>query len=253
MNIAAYVLKAKLRRKDIYIVSAICALVVLLFSSGNSSLTIGGKSITSYASLLPIMFTVVLVFSGALTVALCLSTIPNEYKQGTSHLVWVRGVSQPQYHGGLLLGNLFSSIAILGFSYLGLVLFILAKGEFASLAQLPFAFLVSCVPIAFISIFTSVISISLPGMVGGLLGVLALVLGVAHPLFSMLANVLSGFVAQVVRTVLKIIPNLYALQTQAANVVLGKPMDAHCVLGGIFACYLLTHLLFVFKKKEAQA
>ena len=59
MTIMVTALKEKIRRKDLYIVSAIGVLVLLLFGTGSGTLSIDGVAVTDYKVLGPIMLTVV--------------------------------------------------------------------------------------------------------------------------------------------------------------------------------------------------
>ena len=129
MGIMKNALRERIRRKDIYVVMVIGLFIVLLCMSGTVTLSIDGVPVTEIRMLLPFVLNVASVIGGAMAVALSLRTIPNEYERKTSHLVWMRGISQWNYHGQLALANVISSVAALLVLYAGVVIFALAKGE----------------------------------------------------------------------------------------------------------------------------
>ena len=126
MGIMKNALRERIRRKDIYVVMVIGLFIVLLCMSGTVTLSIDGVPVTEIRMLLPFVLNVASVIGGAMAVALSLRTIPNEYERKTSHLVWMRGISQWNYHGQLALANVISSVAALLVLYAGVVIFALA-------------------------------------------------------------------------------------------------------------------------------
>ena len=105
MEIVMNVVREKIRKKMLYITTILGIMVVALFSSDMGSITIGGKNIKDYYILVPILINVVNVISGAVALAISVTTVPNEYERHTSHLIWSRGVSQSRYHMLLAIGN----------------------------------------------------------------------------------------------------------------------------------------------------
>lgn len=129
MTIMVTALKEKIRRKDLYIVSAIGVLVLLLFGTGSGTLSIDGVAVTDYKVLGPIMLTVVNAVNCMLTVVTSLGTIPNEYERGTSHLVWIRKVPQWRYHGELALANVLAGLVSEAILFAAMFVFMLAYQE----------------------------------------------------------------------------------------------------------------------------
>lgn len=112
MIITLTAVKEKIRRKELYIVSAIGIFIILLFGTGSdsSSLSINGVAITDYKMLAPILLIVVNAISCVLTAVMSLSTIPNEYERNTSHLIWIRKIPQYRYHIELALSNMITGL-----------------------------------------------------------------------------------------------------------------------------------------------
>ena len=107
-------IRERIRRKEAYVVLAI-ALFLLFFCSGeNSTIMTDGESLTGFHNMFMVMHVLVHAAGCILAVLLSYRTIPNEYARKTSHLVWVRGISQPVYHGGLTIANILASIGGLG-------------------------------------------------------------------------------------------------------------------------------------------
>lgn len=251
MSIVKGGIREKLGRKDIYIVSIICMLFVALFSMSNMNFSINGEPVTAYKNLMPILLIIVWGFGAALSIALSINTIPKEYERGTSHLIWVRHVPQWKYHGSLVLSNILSSFTALLFMFVAFSVFVFLKGDSLSILRIVGAFFVLALCTAIISTLTSVLSIKLPGMVSGFIALTVLLIGTFNPLLSTLANTLGGFPSQVLRFLLKLFPNFYDIQQQAANILLGKTVDVHALIGGTITLYIIVQFLFILKRKEA--
>lgn len=127
--IAKNALRERIRRKELYIVVAVGILILLLCSSGTATITMNGEPITSFDNMIVVMHTMVAAVGCLLEVVLGIRTIPNEYERKDSHLVWVRGISQPVYHGGLALANILSAMLATGILYLALAVYIVANGR----------------------------------------------------------------------------------------------------------------------------
>lgn len=249
MTIAINVLKEKLRRKDFYIIAALGLALVLLISSGASTLSVGGVEVTSFEGRFPIMMTLTSALACALAMSLSLATIPNEYRRHTSHLVWVRGVSQGRYHLGLTLGNVLASAASLMLLYLGVLAFVTIQGRTDLLPRLAVSWVLTTIPVALCSVAASALSIKLPGMLAGVLTALLVIVGLLQPLFGLILKLMSD--TGIVATLLKAVPNLYALQNQATRFALGQALDAHTLLVGLLFVYLLTLPVALLKRREA--
>lgn len=243
--------KEKLNRKDLYIVSVVCMIFVGIFSMSNMNFSINGEQVTSFSNLMPILLIIVWVFAGALTIVLSINTIPKEYERGTSHLIWVRDVPQWKYHGSLTVANILSSYASLILMYFAFGIFVVVKTSITSMVSIMFSFLIIALCVAIISALTSVLSIKLPSFVCGLISLVVLLAGTLNPVLSTLANALGGITARVLSFLLSIVPDFYAIQQQASNVILGKPVDAHVLLSAVLTLYIILQFLFIFKRKEA--
>jgi len=251
MVITRYVLKEKLHRRDFYIIGGIGAAVIALFSSAKASLSISGKYLTDLSMLLPIMLAILTLFGGALAITLSLSTIPNEYKSSTSHLVWVRGMKQMAYHTQLSVGSVLASLAALLMLFVGYALMLIGKGAASSLLRLPVLAMLASIPVVIVSLLTSALSISLSPMISGAISGVFLFLGLTHQVFDAIVNMLSGFAHTALAAVMKLIPNLYAMQKQGANYLRGDAVDAHIVLNGLLLVYIILQFILFQKKKEA--
>ena len=252
MTITRGILKEKLHSKEIYIVTLIGIFFILFFSSANMELTIQGEQVTSFANLVPVVMTILWFLSGAFSIVISVGTIPGEYKRRTSHLVWVRKISQTRYHGGLLLGNILTSFVVLFALYISFAVFVFVKGgAVGDLVRLPLMFVLSCLPVTVICVLTTIASVKLPTMVAGLLSLIVLIAGTSHPLLISLSNTLDDFSGTALRVFLLFIPDLYTLQEQACNLLFNKDLNLHSLLGGLLMIYVLSHLLLVLKRKEA--
>ena len=250
MTIAKNALREKIRRKELYIAAAIGFLVLTAFSSGAGTITINGKSITDYESLIPILITIVNVICGLLAIVLSIRTIPNEYERKTSHLVWVRGISQAQYHGGLALANIAASLLAAGMMYMGILLFSIVKHRVEGLPRLLPAFLILSVSVTIVSLLTSVLSIRLPVMAAGMIAAICYLTGILHGALDVYRGMVGGVVSLMLRGLLFLIPDLNEIQTQAGNLIRGYGISMHEIVKGLLFIYILSIFLFIWKRKE---
>ena len=185
-------IRERMRRKEAYVVLAI-ALFLLLFCSGeNSTIMIDGESLTGFHNMFMVMHVLVHAAGCILAVLLSYRTIPNEYARKTSHLVWVRGISQPIYHGGLTIANILASIGGLGLLYLAMAVYALLQGQSACALRLIPGFFVMAASVALVSLWTSVVSIRLPAGIAAAFGVLGAGTGVLWSALDLLRSSLGG-------------------------------------------------------------
>ncbi len=244
-------LRERIRRKDIYVVMGISLLLVLLCMSGAVTISVDGIPVTDIRLLLPFVLNVASVLGGGMAVALSLRTIPNEYERKTSHLVWMRGVSQWNYHGQLALANVISSVAALLVLYAGIIIFAGIKGETGVLLKSIPGFLLFACGTAGVSLFTSAMSLLLPGMAAGVLSAAVMLAGTMQPILRTLSGVVSGLSRGILKGILALTPDLYESQAQAGVFLLGKQTDIHSILGGLLFLYAGAVMVFVFRRKEA--
>lgn len=244
-------LKERMRRKEMYIIVVIAILLILFCSSDTTSITIDGEAVTGFSNMFMVMHTLVHGIGCILAVVLSLKTIPNEYERRNSHLVWVRKISQREYHGGLVLANILASLAATGILYFVLAVYAVVKGHAEVLLSMFPAFLILAVSVSFVSLFVSVLSIRLPVMAAAVLGVLVLIFGVFHGVMDIFKSMLGGVGGKCLSVFLQIVPDLNGIQKVAYQVVMGKGADAHIIFIVLFALWIASLGLFVFKKKEA--
>lgn len=251
MTITINALKEKIRRKELYVVAILGLFLVIFFSSGGGTLTIGGEPITGYHKMAPIMVIVVNALSAALAIALSIRTIPNEYERKTSHLIWIRDVKQWQYHAALSLANIISSLMAALIMYAGLFVFAIIKHETQGIYRLIPAFFIMAIGVCIVSLFTSLLSIVLPGMAAGVIAIGCFLVGILHSVLDIVRNMVGGFTGGILSILLKIIPDLNEIQAQAGHMISGEAISAHVILKDLLILYILTLFFFVFKKKEA--
>ena len=244
-------LKERMRRKELYIIAAIGVLLILLCSSDTTSLTIDGEPVTGFENMFMVLHVLVNAIGAILAVVLSIRTIPNEYERRNSHLVWVRGISQPVYHGGIAIANMLAAIMAVGILYIVLAVYTVINGHAGYLPKLLPAFLMVTVSVSIVSSFVSVLSIKLPGMVVGTIGALFVFVGIFHGLFDLFKSVLGGLGGKCIAALLWIAPDLNGIQKQAYNFVVGKDVEGHLIWVGLLTIWIISLGLFLFKKKEA--
>lgn len=244
-------LKERVRRKELYVVVVIGILLMLFCSSDSTSITMDGEPLTGFKNMFMIMHTLVNAVGVILAVILSMRTIPNEYERKNSHLVWVRGISQPEYHGGLAVANVLASVFAVGIFYVVLAVYAVINGHAGYLPKLIPAYMMVAVSVSIVSLFVSVLSIKLPGMLVGGLGALFAGIGVFHGMFDLLKSVIGGPGGKCISVFLWLIPDLNEIQKQAYNLVIGKNVEWHLIWTGLFVLWVISLGLFVIKRKEA--
>lgn len=250
-TITGIALKERIRRKELYIVVVIGVLLTLFCGSDSTSITINGEPLVSFRNMFMVMHVLIHVIGCILAVILSLRTIPNEYERHNSHLVWVRGISQVKYHGGLAAANVLATAISAGILYMVLAGYAIAKGHASYVLKMLPAYLIVVISVSLVSLFVSVLSICLPSMAVGGLAVLFAGAGVLHGLLDLFKSTVGGVAGACISFLLQIVPDLNGLQKQAYNLIMGEPIEAHLLWSGLLALWVISLGLFVFKKKEA--
>lgn len=244
-------LKEKIRQKVFYISAAIGIFILMLFTTGGASISIDGVAVTDYRMLAPILLLLVNALSCTLAVITGLGTIPNEYERRTSHLIWIRGVSQAKYHGFLVAANILSAMLSELILYLAVFIYMLQQNHGADLWRLLPAYCICTLSVCIISLLTGWLSILLPRYVAGTLSAFVMIAGILYSVLDLSKNILGGFSGKMVGCLLYIIPDLNGIQAQAGNILTGADVDIHVLLKGLFFAYIFLVLLLLTKKKEA--
>lgn len=250
MTIMRTALMEKVRKKELYIVGILGLLIVLLFSSGNSNITISGESITGYSSLVKILLIVVNAVSGALAIALSLGTIDKEYERKTSDLILVRGVSQTRYHTELALANIVASCLAGLIMYIGILVFSLTSGETSSVIRLIPSYLIVCISITFISLLTSALTIKLPGLLSGIIATVVFIVGICHGLLELISGIAGGLSSKIIDVLLTVTPDLNAIQQQASNILSNSKVEIFEILSVLLMIYIVSILFVVLKRSQ---
>lgn len=251
MTIALTALKEKLRRKELYIVSVIGVLIVIMFTTGAGQISIDGVAVTDYKMLSPIILIVINAVCCILSVIMSLSTIPNEYERHTSHLIWIRKVPQSRYHGELALANIMSGLISELILFVSAVIFILSKNRGGEIIKLLPAFLVIAVNVIIVCLMTSAFSIFLPKTAAGFISAFIALCGIFHGLLMLLKDILGGFAGGLIKVILTVIPDLNEVQAQAGNILSGSEFEIHPILKGLLFAYIFAVIIMLVKKREA--
>lgn len=251
MIITLTALKEKLRRKELYIISVISVFILLIFSTGTGTISIDGKAITEYETLAPILLIVINAVGCVLSAVMSVGTVPDEYERKTSHLIWIRGVSQARYHGELALANVLSGLASEGILFIAMGVFTAVNGKTNALWRLIPAYFITAINIAAVCLAATALSIVLPKLAAGALSTVIALIGIFHGLLYTLKDILGGFGGELIKYTLKLIPNLHEIQSQAGNVLRGSEADIHVILKGLLAVYIFTVFVVELKRKEA--
>lgn len=251
MTIALTAFKEKLLRRELYIISVIAILILVIFSSGTGTISVGGEPVTGFKMLAPILLTVVNAFACVFALITGLGTVPAEYERKTSHLIWIRNVPQYRYHGGLALANIMSAVCCEGILFFAITLFVINGGKDAEAWRLVPAFLTVGVNVVAMSVITTALSLVFSKTVAGAVAAVYAAGGIFHELLLTLKDVIGGVGGDIVRFTLKLIPDLNAVQTQAGNMLVGKDSDPHAIFAVLLAAYAFSMLILFYKRREA--
>ena len=251
MTITFTALKEKIRRKELYIVSVIGALILLVFGTGTGSISINGEAVNDYKILAPILLIVVNAISCVLAVIMSLGTIPTEYERNTSHLVWIRKIPQYRYHGELTLANTFTGLISEAILFVPIFIFMMSNGRGDEFLQLVMAYFIIGLNVTIVCVMTSALSIVIPQFMAGAIAAAATLVGIFSSLLATLKDIIGGFGGVMVKYALKVIPNLHKIQSEATNALCGNHVDIHVILTGLLAVYVLTVFILVCKRMEA--
>lgn len=249
--IVKYALLEKLQKKGLYIISALCILLLLLISSGSTTITIDGEPVTGFRMMFPVLHTITNALSCIFAAVLSCTTIPEEYERRSSHLIWSRGISQTVYHGGLALANIIAACIPTFLQYIILGGYAALNGHGEVIRMLCPAFLILTLNVVVVSAFTSAVSIPLPGMPAGVIGVLLALLGIFHSLLEMYERVIGGVPSRLLNALLAVTPNLHKIGVQAEHILIGEKVSTHVLLVGLLFVYVNTAFLYILRKKEA--
>lgn len=249
--IARYQIYEKLHEKSFYILTALGMAFLFVIASGTASLSINGEAVTGFRTMFSILHTLANALACMFAALISSTTIPKEYERQSSHLVWSRRISQPVYHGGLTLANF--AVAALHASALMLVLvvYVLRNGEGASLPMLIPTFLFLLLNVAAVVVFTSAMSILMPGTVALVFGLLLSLFGMGHTMLEMVARTIGGFSSTLIRVLLTIVPNFYGVAAQARRIMAHEAATPHVFIATFAFLYIATLLIYVFRRKEA--
>jgi len=241
----------KIRRKEIYIFVFVGLLLLLFLSSNGTSISVGGEPITGFHQMFPVIMVVLNAVICLLTLVLSLSTIPNEYRRKTSHLVWIRGISQERYHFALTLANfLAASVGVL-ILMVALSVLMIAKGQAVLLPRLFLAYPVLLLNVAATAMVSGVLSVKCSPMAAGFLSLLLILSGILSPVMDMIRFMVSGLPSVLLRVLLWLAPKLDTVRAVSAQWIVSGELP----LNGLFQAGLWIFVVglgfLVLKRKEA--
>lgn len=253
MIITLTAVKEKIRRKELYIVSAIGIFIILLFGTGSdsSSLSINGVAITDYKMLAPILLIVVNAITCVLTSVMSLSTIPNEYERNTSHLIWIRKIPQYRYHTELALSNMITGLAGEAILFGAIIIFMISHDKADELLRLIPTYLIMGINVAIVSLMTSAFTIAMPKFLAGVISVGVTLFGIFYGIIALFKDMVGGLGGKMIKYILKLVPDLNGIQREAGDFLCGNNFDIHYIFVGLLFVYAFVALIFVLRRKEA--
>lgn len=244
-------LRERIRRKELYIVMVIGLFLILLCGSDSTSITINGEPLVGFCNMFMVMHVLIHAAGCILAVILSIGTIPREYERHNSHLVWVRGISQPAYHTGLAAANLAAAAIAVGILYGVLAGYAAVKGYACLIPKMIPAYLIVVVSVSLVSLWASVLSICLPSFLTGVLAAAFAVVGILHGFLELFKSMVGGGSGVCIAILLRAVPDLNGLQKQAYHFIVGEHVDTHLLWTALLALWVISVGLVVLKRKEA--
>lgn len=244
-------LRERIRRKELYVVMVIGILMILFCGSNSTSITINGEPLVGFRNMFMVMHVLIHVVGCILAVILSVGTIPREYERHNSHLVWVRGISQTAYHGGLAAANLAASAIAVGILYGVLAGYAAVKGYAYYIPKMLPACLIMAASVSLVSLWASVLSIRLPSFLTGVLAAGFAVVGILHGFLELFKSMSGGGSGVFLSILLRVTPDLNGLQKQAYNFIMGEAVDMHLLWTALLALWVISVGLIFLKKREA--
>ncbi len=243
------VIKEKLRNKIIYVFGILGAILMVLVSTGDG-LSINGIKITTFEQRVPVAIAMN-SFVGCLTaIVISLQTIPSEIERKTTHLILSRRIDRGKYMFALTIGNISASVMTMFALNLSLIVFIALLGRIDLLFSVLGSIMIMNINVMVLSAIVSVLSIRIPLFLNAILSIGIYFVGVFHNLLSTLSNAVEGPSGLLLGFILKIVPNLSAVQNQAAGALINAPIDFYpLVIQLIFAYVAITLTFFMFKQE----
>ncbi len=248
--IALTAFKEKIRKKAFWVVFALTALITLLFSTGAATISVNGESVTDYKVLMPIMLTVLNAVSCAMAIVFSLNTIPKEYERHTNQLVFIRGVSQPQYHGQLAAANTATSLVSHAILFLGLTVYIFINKNTGDFLWILPAYLYSGIGVILVSLLATLLSIVVSEIIAGVIAVMIMLFGIFYPLIELLKGMAGGFAGKVFKALLFVLPDLHSVQSAAGSLITEHSFDPHVMFVALFYAYLFALGIILCRRKE---
>ncbi len=253
LTIIKAALQEKTRRKDFLVVLGVGILFLLLISTGTASISVNGESITGFSRMLGVLISISTAIICLLSIILSLSTISNEYKRRSSHLVWVRGISQAKYHTSLAGANFLASCLAALVLYAVLIYYFVSQGQGLLIPRLLPAFLMTLISVAACTTLTSVLSLFLSPLATGIISFLIVGAGLLANSLETLSYLSEGVSSTLIRLILKISPDLSSVSAQTTAWLQGENILINPLLRVVLWAYLLSWILIIFKKKEASS
>lgn len=244
-------LRERIRRKELYVVMIVGTFMILFCGSNSTSITINGEPLAGFGNMFMVMHVLIHVVGCILAVILSINTIPREYERHNSHLVWVRGISQTVYHGGLAAANLAASAIAVGILYLVLAGYAAVKGYSFYIPQMILAYLIVAVSVSLVSLWASVLSICLSSFLTGVLAAGFAVVGILHGFLELFRSMVGGGSGLCISILLRVIPDLNGLQKQAYHLIMGEYVDAHLLWTALLSLWVISVGLIMLRKREA--
>ena len=250
MNIMKVALMERLRKKQLYIIGGVSFLMIFLLRAGQGNLTINGKAVSGFDSMTLVYLSIIHFMSCLLALVLSTNTINKEYERRTSHLIWIRGVLQDNYHGQLALANIVSVLIVELFMFLEVLIYFISQDKGNLIPQLLLAYVVMSLSPIFISTLLTAFSVKLSPFIVGIIGFFVMIFGAFHGVISMISGTIFNHNGGILKMLLEVMPDLNKNVQTATNLIQKQTIDTNIVWTMLFAIYISSMGIIFLKRRE---
>ena len=249
MSITKAIIRKNLQVKNFIIVGVLAVILSFLFYSPGG-IAINNKPIDSFEGALSMLLPITMFLGCIIATFVSAGSIPSEYESSRNHLVYIRGIKQPVYHLGIMLGNIISSLIYYIIIYIPVLIVALRYESDVNLLKLIGLFLISTLGIIFIATLSTTVSNFGGFILGAIFGVIFTILGSMHNLLEYLSEMTEGLLSKILNILLSVAPNTADSLEFGQNYLLNNKLDYKMIIYLGVAIVIAAVLLPLWKRKN---
>lgn len=242
-------LRENVRNKTFYVVILVSTILFSIILLGGG-LYVNGRKLTTYKELIPVSLQLINFMGCIIAIFMSMNTIPKEYERKTTHLILIRGIKREKLNLSLALSNMAS--AMFGTLILSIATYVLVfmSKNYSDVLKVTGAVMLIMINVLIIAAFTSVLSMFVPSILTGFLGICIYGLGIFHNQLELFAELSKGAVKVIINLCLYFIPDFYSITSEASKLINYGTVNLHVILKGILYLYIILCLFLIPSRRE---